>query len=258
MSGYVDLSDASRRRGGSDPLRAYVARPLGVGPWPVVVLVHEAFGIDANMVRHAARIADWGYVVVAPDLYSEGGPRKCLVSTFRALMAGRGRAFVDIETARLWAGSLPETTDRVGLVGFCMGGGFALLTADRDRYDVLGVNYGQLPSAELERYERMCPVVASYGGADRSIRHGGRQLHSKLQAHDIENDVREYADAGHAFLNEEASGPRLLRPVSRIAHMGPDPVAAADAWRRIERFFADHLASQEPSTPVVGSAGEGL
>lgn len=77
------------------------------------------------------RIAGWGYEVVVPDLYSDGGARRRLVATMRALSTGKGEALVDIETSRQWLLAQPETTEAVGIVGFCMGGGFALLTCDR-------------------------------------------------------------------------------------------------------------------------------
>ena len=74
--------------------------PEGPGPWPGVVLVHEAYGVNEVMRRQVARVASAGYVALMPDLFTDGGPRRCLMATFRALRAGEGRAFVDIETAR--------------------------------------------------------------------------------------------------------------------------------------------------------------
>jgi len=53
--------------------------------------------------------------------------------------------------------------------------------------------------------------------------------------------VQEYPSASHSFLNDAENGPRLLRPLIRITGMGPEPAAAADAWQRIEAFFATHL-----------------
>jgi carboxymethylenebutenolidase len=85
-----------------------------------------------------------------------------------------------------------------------------------------------------------CPIVASYGERDRLIKDVPR-LEAGLVNHGIDHDVKRYPSAGHSFLNDAAVGPVLLRPLMKIAHVGPDPVAAADAWQRIEEFFAAHL-----------------
>ncbi|WP_260857919.1 dienelactone hydrolase family protein [Kocuria rhizophila] len=96
----VDLAHASQERGGSNRLSAYVARPAGDGQWPGVVMVMEIFGVNDDMRAHANRIAGWGYEVVVPDLYSDGGVRRCLVATMRSLMTSKGKALVDTEPGR--------------------------------------------------------------------------------------------------------------------------------------------------------------
>ena len=67
------------------------------------------------------------------------------------------------------------------------------------------------------------------------------RLDEALTAAGVVHDVKEYANAGHSFLNDAPVGPRALRPLLKIAGMGPRPEEAADAWRRIEEFFASHL-----------------
>ncbi|GAB3879130.1 hypothetical protein GCM10029964_030990 [Kibdelosporangium lantanae] len=100
---YVDLSDLARQLGGSQPLRGYLAEPPGTGPWPGVVMVHEAFGMDDVMLRQADRLADAGNLTLAVDLFSAGGARRCLVSTFRALFKGRaGRSTTSRPPAGGW------------------------------------------------------------------------------------------------------------------------------------------------------------
>ena len=239
--GGTSLIQIPGRAGASRGLTGVFARPAGTGPWPGVVMVHEAFGVGDIMRRQAERLAAAGYLVLMPDLFTEGGARKCLVATFRALMAGTGRAFVDIDSARDALLSRSDCTGRVGVIGFCMGGGFALLVAGRG-FDAASVNYGRLPR-DLGVLEGSCPIVASFGGADRSLAGAAGKLDTALERHGVERDVKEYPEAGHAFLNDTESGPVLLRPLlSRVLGVGPDPVAAADAWARIERFFAEHLA----------------
>ncbi|TDV51941.1 dienelactone hydrolase family protein [Actinophytocola oryzae] len=225
--------------GGSRPLRGYLATPAGEGPWPGVLLIHEAFGLDDNMRRHADRLAGAGYLTIGPDLYSQGGARKCLVSTMRAMQTGRGRAFADLEAARKWLASSDQCTGKIGAIGFCMGGGFALLTVHT--HDAVSANYGFLPKNVDEVMAGACPVVGSYGGLDTPLRTAPAKLEAALTKAGVVHDVKQYPKAGHAFLNEAEGGPGWLRPLLRATHNGPNPDAAADAWRRIETFFAEHL-----------------
>lgn len=236
----LDLTPASAARGGSQPLRGHLARPAGEGPWPGVVLVHEAWGLDDVMRRHADRLAAAGYLTLAVDLFSAGGARRCLVTTMRAALSGRGRAYTDIATARTWLTESPDCTGRTGVIGFCMGGAFALLTASTG-FDASAVNYGPLPRDLDAAVEGACPVVGSYGGRDSGLRGAAGKLDAALTRAGVVHDVEEYPSAGHSFLNDAENGPRPLRPLLRVAGMGPEPVAAADAWRRIEAFFAEHL-----------------
>lgn len=104
---------------------------VGGGPWPALVLVHEAFGLDDEMRRHADRLAAMGYLVLAPDLLARGRRMACLAQTFRALRRGRGRTFDDIEAVRDAALADPRCSGAVGVIEFCLGGGFALVLAGR-------------------------------------------------------------------------------------------------------------------------------
>ena len=237
---YVDLSAESAAAGGSRPLGGYLATPQGQGPFPGVVMIHEAFGLTDQTRRHADRMARAGYLTLAVDLFSEGGARRCLVSTMRSMATGTGRAFTDIDTARKWLAGSPHSTGKTGVIGFCMGGGFALLVAT-DGFDVASVNYGRLPGNLDDALRGACPIVANYGGADKPLKGAANRLESALDRLGIEHSVREFPGAGHAFLNDTEEGPRFLRPLMRVMGIGPDPDSAPEAWQRIEDYFARYL-----------------
>jgi carboxymethylenebutenolidase len=227
--------------GGSQRLGGYLARPTGAGPWPGVVVIHEVFGLDDVLRRQADRLAAAGYLCLAPNLFSDGGAARCLVSTFRGLLSGHGKPLADIEAARTWLLDQGDCTGKVGIIGFCMGGGFALLTSTRG-FDAASANYGQVPKKAEEVLAGACPIVGSYGGKDLSMRGEAPKLERVLTTLGVTHDVKTYPEAGHSFLNDQPNGPALLRPLMRVANVGPDPAAAADAWGRIESFFAEHLA----------------
>jgi carboxymethylenebutenolidase len=227
--------------GGSRGLHAYLAKPLGHGPWPGVVAIHELLGLNDMVRRQADRLASAGYLTLAPDLFSDGGAARCIVSTFRTLASGKGKALADIEAARQHVLADENCNGKVGIIGFCMGGGFALLTANRG-FDASASNYGMPPRHAEQALAGACPIVGSYGGKDIALRGTARKLKRTLDDLEVPNDVKEYPTAGHSFLNDEYFGPELVHPVQRIAHVGPDPVAAADAWTRIEKFFGTYLA----------------
>jgi carboxymethylenebutenolidase len=237
----IALSDLAADRDGSRRLHGYLASPAGTGPWPAVVMIHELFGLDDVMRGHADRLADLGYLTLAVDLFSAGSNARCLVTTMTAMIRGHGRAFGDIRAARDYLAASSDCTGKIGVIGFCLGGGFALLSVG-DGYDAAAINYGQLPRHLDETLAGACPIVASYGGRDRSLRGAAGRLDAALEKAGVIHDVKEYPAASHAFLNDAEVGPRALRPLLRVAGIGPEPEAAKDAWGRIERFFSTYLS----------------
>jgi len=212
--------------------------PVGAGPWPGVVVLHESFGLNDDIRQQADRLAAAGYLALAPDLFSDGGRLRCLRATFRAAMSGRGKAFEDIETARTWLAGREDCTGRVGVIGFCLGGGFALLTASRG-FDASAPNYAHLPKDLDGALDGACPVVASYGGNDKTLRGTAATLEAGLERAGVEHDVKEYAGAGHSFLNRHDFGPGGA--ILRVAGIGYHEPSAEDAWGRILRFFEARL-----------------
>jgi carboxymethylenebutenolidase len=200
--------------GASTPaLTAHLAAPpVAAPPWPGVVVLHESFGLNDDIRQQADRLAAAGYLAVALDLYSAGGAWRCIRATFRALMAGEGKPFDDIDVTRRWLAERPDCTGRVGVIGFCMGGGFAILTAARG-FAASAPNYAHLPDDLDDVLRGACPMVASYGAKDRTLRGTAAELEAALTRAGVEHDVVEYPGAGHSFLNRHDLGPAgaLLR-----------------------------------------------
>lgn len=226
---------------GEETIPGFLVVPDGKGPWPGVVVVHEAFGVDDNMRYMAQRMASLGYLVMLPDLYSRGGARKCLRATFRALRDGEGQAFRDVEAAKAMLAARPDCTGKFGVIGFCMGGGFALQMANRG-YDVASVNYGVMPRPLEDILDGACPIVGTYGGRDRSLKGAAAKVEAALTERGIPHDIKEYPNANHAFMDPGPAGPKVLQPVmQKVVGYRHYPDESEDAWRRIEAFFNQHL-----------------
>jgi carboxymethylenebutenolidase len=226
----------------TDELNGAIVSPEGKGPWPAVVMVHEVFGIDENMKAQMLRLASAGYVVIMPDLYSRGGIRKCLTATFRSLASGEGQAFKDIEAAKELVLSRSDVTGKVGVIGFCMGGGFALLLAN-DGYDAATSNYGMLPKNMEEALIGACPILGNYGAKDKQLADAKTKLDTTLTKLNVVHDIKMFENAGHAFMNPQQGGGPVFGTLLRITGAKPNPEAAKEAWQRIETFFAEHLSS---------------
>ena len=224
---------------------AYLATPAGEGPWPGVVVIHDALGMSTDVRNQADWLAGEGYLAVAPNLYYWGRRIRCLIATVRL----GERPLSELDATRRWLAGRERCTGKVGVIGFCMGGDFALMMAPRRGVSAASVNYGGA-TQEVERaLPDVCPIVGSYGSKDRwpGMRRVPERLESMLTAAGVEHDIEVYPEAGHGFLNDHdpAELPIWVKAIAKIAAASYDEPSARDARRRIVDFFAVHLKARD-------------
>jgi carboxymethylenebutenolidase len=211
----------------------FLALPDGDGPHPGVVVIHEAYGLNDNIKRITQQFAREGYVALAVDLMRDRIRAICMTRYMAGMIRGSVDRYgiADLKAALTHLTSLPEVDpERVGAIGFCMGGGFAIAWACTDeRLKAIAPFYGANPKP-LSAVERSCPVVGSYPEKDFTAP-SGRALDAELTKRNITHDIKIYPGTRHSFFNEN-------RP-------SYNKEAADDAWARVMGFFDAHLGASK-------------
>lgn len=205
---------------------------------PGLLLVYEALGMNHEMARVARDLAAEGWTVFIPDLFARAAKPICIARCLRTVATGQGTPLDDLDAARRYLAAAPGVdAERLGAIGFCMGGGFALLLAMTGRYQASAPFYGMAP----KRMPRSCPVVASYGGKDRMLSKDPARLTANLTELGVPHDVKTYPEAGHSFYTKAPTRPvRLIGPHTPM-HVAYHEPSATDAHRRVVEFFHEHL-----------------
>jgi len=209
--------------------------PSGAGPWPGVVVIHDAFDLRAPHRQITRRVADNDYLAIATDLFARGRFIRCIRKVMGNLMTGDGRAFPDVAAARDYLAARADCTGAIGIAGFCMGGGFALVASTHGFGASAPFYPPPLQSKYAEILDGACPIVASFGQRHPLNRGSGQRLQQVLTDHEIPHDVKTYPKTGHSFADRAP-----IQALSRIAGFGENEEAATDAWQRVFAFFDEH------------------
>jgi carboxymethylenebutenolidase len=216
-------------------LEGYLARPEGEGPFPGVVIIHEIFGMNENIKDIARRFANESYVALAVDLFTGRNRTVCMFRFMGQMLFNslKNSSIRDLQKSLTFLAEQPEVdSERIGAIGFCMGGGFAVAWACNDqRLKAIAPFYAMNPKP-LGAVARSCPVVGSYPAEDFTAK-PGMKLEAALENHDIPHDIKVYPGAKHSFFNDQGS------------HY--DAVASQDAWQRVLLFFQERLAASTTS-----------
>ncbi len=221
------VSFASRPGKGS----GYLSLPSGKGKHPAIIVIQEWWGLNDWIRQQADHFAKEGYVALAPDLYR--GKSTTDPAEAHELMRGmpQDRAMADLKGAfRYLTGRKDVDASRIGVIGWCMGGGYALQFAIAEpRLAAAVINYGHLVTDPVTIARIRTPILGNFGAEDRGIPATDvRAFDASLKKAGKSSDIKIYPSAGHAFMNSSNKG-------------GFVKAAADDALSRIDAFLARTL-----------------
>lgn len=229
---HTRTTTVPRPRKPDQPLAAYLARPDSEGVFPGVIVIHEAFGLNDNIRDITRRFAREGYVALAVDLFT-GNKAACMLRIISGILFNslHNGIVLELRSALTSLSHMAEVDpQRVGVIGFCMGGSYALQLACVDeRLAAASVFYGQNP-CPLEAIAQACPILGSYPANDATARQA-RKLESALERTTVAHHITIYPDSKHSFFNDQSRN--------------YNPQAAAAAWRRTLSFFEQHFGGAE-------------
>jgi carboxymethylenebutenolidase len=217
---------------GSRQLEGYMARPEGDGPFPGIVIIHELFGLNENMKDISRRFAAQGYVALAVDLFAGRNRAVCMFRVMAGALLNplHNGGIHDLKAALTLLSEQPGVdASRLGAVGYCLGGSFAIAWAcTDDRLQAIAPYYAANPRP-LKAVARLCPVVGSYPDKDFTTS-AGQKLDVELDRYHVPHDIKIYSGAKHSFFNDTIGN--------------YDEPAAQDSWGRVLAFFEEHLEAR--------------
>jgi carboxymethylenebutenolidase len=216
---------------GDETARGFLYLPKGSGPHPAVIVIQEWWGVDDWIRQEAADFASKGYVALAVDLYR--GKVADSPDMAHELMRGlpQDQGVRDLTAGYTFLAARHDVKrDRIGAVGWCMGGGYAAqLAIAEPALRAVAINYGALPTDKDALAKINATVLGNFGGQDRGITPDSvHAFEANMKALGKPVDAKIYPDAGHAFEN----------PGNKTGYRPED---ATDALGRIDRFFATTL-----------------
>ena len=209
----------------------YLALPESHGNHPALIVIQEWWGLNDWVKEQADRFAAKGYVALAPDLYR--GQVASDPSAAHELMRGmpHDRAMADLQNAFKYLATRKDVdASRIGVIGWCMGGGYALdLALAEPKLAAAVINYGMLRADPAAVKPLGAPLLGNFGEKDQGIPPQSVEAFEKaLKAAGKSSDIKVYPVAGHAFMNPNNT-------------QGYVKAAAEDAWKRIDAFLAKAL-----------------
>ncbi|SDW33300.1 dienelactone hydrolase family protein [Marinobacter mobilis] len=234
-------------------MRARWLKPETVNPHQAgIIAIHDIFGYTDDIERIGRRLAANGYPVLVPDLYDLPGSKPlCVVKTLKAHETGKGEAFEQLEASRQWLLEQTETpVTQVGVMGFCMGGRFAVLFASRAPVQVVAPFYGGIPK-NADDLRGICPAVGGWGRTDVIYGSHGDRLASHLEILGVPHDIKSYDNVGHSFMNNHQTF--VFKKLGALPPLRSryDEAAAEDSWQRVLAFFDKVFSGALQATPTA-------